>query len=340
MAGEGGVDDIYSRDWIGKSYGENGLPRVSAAFDSLPGSHAIYGQFRIAGGYIHTEDGSDDQGTLNQANQASVLGVRGWVGNDEIKALYNAQFGLNFDNAAVLGRRFAWVGLKHHRAGQVIIGTTSTPYKLPGVRLDPFYNTQAGRVNAVASYGLSRFNNGFVNNTVGYTTPSHSGFSANGSIFIDDSTNDDHGANAGVTYAHGGFTGGVQYLHASVGSGLNGGKDVDMLRAHGKIKHDNWSLGGSYERELDKGRRDVDYFYLSGTFDPCDNWTLAGSFGYEGDGATEGLGGSVGAFYELLDGLFLYGLVSHVEIDNETMANPSRTVGSVGLNLAFSVGDK
>ena len=340
MAGEGGVEENYSREWIGKSYGADGLPEVSAAFDALPGSHSIYGQLRIAGSFAHFEDGMDDQGSLSQDNQASILGVRGWIGNDEIKAIYNAQFGLNYDNSTVLGRRFAWVGLKHHKAGQVIVGTTSTPYKMPGVRIDPFYNTAAGRVNAVGNYGLSRFNNGFINNTLEYKTPSFGGFTVNGAVFIDDSTQDDHGANAGVAYKNGAFTGGAQYLHASAGSGLNPSKDVDMLRAHGKWTGEGWSLGGSYEHEIDKGRRDVDYVYVAGTFDPCENWTLAGSFGFESDGAAEGFGGSVGAFYELLKGVYLYGLISHVQIDDETVAAPSRTVGSVGINLAFSVGDK
>ena len=142
----------YTREWIGKNYGSDGLPRVSAAFDSLPGSHAVYGQVRISGGYQNLDDGTTT-GSLRQDNEASILGVRGWIGNDKMKALYNAQFFMNYDQSPIFARRLGWIGLKHEDYGQLLVGTTSTPYKIPGTRIDPFFDTPAGLGHDAQHFG-------------------------------------------------------------------------------------------------------------------------------------------------------------------------------------------
>ena len=147
-------------DWVDNPnlnrLGLDGLPAVGALMEEMPGHHEVYGLVQVATSWegVNRDSGGSDTTSIRLDNNTSILGVRGWVGNEVLKGIYNAQFGIDYDNNPVLTRRDTYIGLKHSEWGTVVLGTTSPPYKAVAARDDPFRDTAAGFVFGAQSYAF------------------------------------------------------------------------------------------------------------------------------------------------------------------------------------------
>lgn len=297
------------------------LPAVSMAETTL------YGNFRWTLGQIDVS-GASATGDLAAVNNASRLGVKGSVGEkDGITGFWHLQMGINNDgtagtqtggfNAPVVGDRFYFAGVKGG-FGTALFGRASSPYKMAGLKLDPFYDTSAGTANGGSNYGFSSFTNGFLNNVVAYITPKIAGgLTFNAVAVIDDSTADNHAFNLGGAWSSNGITVGAQYLDADDALGTK------ATRLHAGYKAKGYGIGLNYE-DIDDGSADGGQFLnLSGTVGVGTAGTIAASYGTV-DGTmtlspnnwnSAGSGFSLGYFHNLAKKTKVGALYSTVDLD-------------------------
>lgn len=305
-------------------------------------SNTLYGDIRLSTNSVDDDDAYSSRNT-NFKNNASRLGFKGSVGKDGLKAIYHIQAGVNADGSgSALTSRFAFAGLKGG-FGTVIYGRTSTPYKMAGVKLDPFYDTASINAGASdgyagASYGLSGLTNGFTNNSLAYSTPNLGGFTLNASAYLDDSSENEADFNIGATYAAGAIKASLQYIDVNAPAGIaNAGAVKDAIRLAGQYKGDKFTVGVSYEMvDATTGGTDVDYLYVPVTFMVSDKTKIAGSFGSVDDGAAEGTAFTLGVFHSILPKTTIYGLWSDHSADATGVSD--RSVLSLGVSHKFSWG--
>lgn len=282
----------------------------------------LYGNFRWTLGSF--EEGGADA-TVKAVNNASRLGVKGSVGaKDGLKGFYHLQMGANPDGngatgggggTTALSDRFYFAGVQGG-FGKVLLGRASSPYKMAGLKLDPFYDTSAGPSNGGSNYGFSTLTNGFLNNVVAYITPKIAGgLTFNAVAVIDDGPDDEHMFNVGGAWSTGGITVGVQAITAEPAVfGID-----SAIRLHAGYKTKSFSIGVNAEN-LDNGTVDGDFVNVSGTVGLGAKTKLAASFGQvSGDlgGArnAEGTGFSVGLFHKLAKKTEARLIVSSVDYD-------------------------
>lgn len=308
----------------------------------------LYGDFRASLTSISNEDSSTALDGLQFVNNASRVGIKGGYTEGSLTSFYHLQMGLNNEytsgiGADVVTSRFFFAGIKGD-FGKVTFGNTSTPYKLAGLKLDPFYDTTAGAGNAGASYGLSPFTNGFTNNSVAYTNK-FGPLVFDAALYVEENDTDggadgeadaDHDTNLGLTYVSDSWKAGVQTLSfgdnvtvaASGGFGANVADD-SITRVFGSYAKDAVSVGASFEQT---GDFDSSYTYLSGTYQLSKKTKLAANLGsVAGDDVDEGNGFTVGAFHNLLKKTTVHVLFSQVNTDAEV----GRSVASVGIKQQF-----
>ena len=277
------------------------IPAIGSAATTL------YGNLRWTLGTIET--GGVDNG-LTAVNNASRLGVKGSVGEKGgLSGFYHLQMGANPDGNGTTGTgggptaltdRFYFAGVKGG-FGKVLVGRASSPYKMGGVKIDPFYDTIAGSGNGGSNYGFSSLTNGFFNNVVAYITPKIAGgLTANVVAVIDDAASDEHAFNIGGAWSSNGLTAGLQYLSAEP---TVFGIDT-AIRLHAGYKTKGWSIGLNAEN-LDSGTSgvDADFVNVSGTVG-LGKGKIAASFGQVDGSLTggrnaPGSGFTVGYFHNL-----------------------------------------
>lgn len=289
----------------------------------------IYGNFR---GSLNTGDLNGIDNDFKFENNASRLGVKGSSdlgGSKGITGIYNLQMAVDNDSSGdVLSSRFYFVGLEGG-FGKVIVGRLSTPYKMDGVKQDPFYDTSAGTANAGSNYGYSALNNGFTNNTIAYYSPKiGGGLTVNTTLSIDDSENDGHDFGIGAEYAKKNIKVGVSHLvvdanDAEDASVIAGSGDVDSAtRIFGSFSTEKFAINASFEK-LDVGSSDdISFVHLNGTYALTEKTKLAASFGTVSDGVLSGRHGSgdgfsIGIFHKILEKVSLSVLYSNVDYDAE-----------------------
>ncbi|MCK5725732.1 MAG: porin [Thiotrichaceae bacterium] len=234
----------------------------------------IYGALRMS-----ALGGGDEDGVVNNASRIGFKGSNGSEGG--LTGFYHIQAGVDTDSgagAAALTRRFAFAGVKG-KFGTVLLGRASSPYKMAGLKVDPFYDTSAGSHNGGSNYGLSQLTNGFLNNIIGYVSPKIGGTTTINIIGVhnyDDTTapiNRDL-VNLGASYARGPWTASLQHI-----------TELDATRAAFGWKGGNATLGLSIE-DIDSS---TDAVYLSGTYKIAPKTTLAASIGNINSGAVTAL---------------------------------------------------
>ena len=315
-------------------------------------NNTLYGDFRFSAGYIDRNSTKSDGFTAN--NNASRIGIKGSVGNSNLKAIYHLQAGAKNDGAgagAAAGNnsaftaRFYFAGLKSADYGSIIYGRHSTAYKMSGLRVDPFYDTSAGLGNGGATYGLSGMSNGFTNNAIAYISPTIlGGLSANAAIYIDDSDSNKHDTNFGLQYAADGVTAGVQQLIIGNGSKTSNSTGIantagveSATRVYGGYKTKDWSLTGSYEFQIAKASNtpDINHLYVAGTYNVMEKTKLAVSVGHVDDGPFEGVGWQTGIFYKILPKTEVYALYSGTYLEDD-FKNDAH-VFTVGVSHKFAL---
>lgn len=283
----------------------------------------LYGNFR---GSINTGDlnGADNSATF--VNNASRLGVKGSVGTDSLQGLYHLEMGANNDaGGEALSSRFYYAGLKGG-FGKVLIGRLSTPYKMAGVKQDPFYDTSAGPANGGSNYGYSGLNNGFTDNTIAYYSPKMGGVSFNATLAIDDAATDDHDYGVGVEWSNKTSKVGIGFLELDTTPviAVNGGAE-SAARIYGSTKVGGFGLAGSYE-SLDTGAADkVKFTHINATYNVNPKAKLALGLGSVKDGTAgagrnaSGDGASVGVFYNVLKNTTLSAIYTNTDYDDVTV---------------------
>lgn len=286
----------------------------------------IYGNFR---GSLNTGDLNSADNSADFVNNASRIGVKGSAGTDTLKGIYHLQMGINTDGGDedALSKRFYFAGLKGG-FGKVIYGRLSTPYKMAGVKQDPFYDTSAGPANGGSNYGYSSLNNGFTDSTIAYYSPKFGGgMSASASLSIDDAATDDHDVGVGLEYANDNFKVGVAHLNLGDTPvvGANGGAEK-ATRIYGSTKMGAVGVNASYEQVDFAAGGDATFAHINGTYKASEKTKLAASYGtVDGDGTgsrnAPGKGFSAGVFYNVLKNTQLSALYSSVDYDSGTERN-------------------
>ncbi len=317
------------------------LPALAGA-----AGHSIYGDLRYSLNSIEDEATAPtyDRDTLE--NNASRIGVKGaYDFGNGLSGIYHVELALNPDKGSggsvgsaqdnTIDRRFAYAGVKGG-FGTAVFGTASSPYKMAGVKLDPFYDTSAGTGFGGANFGLSGFTNGFFDNVLAYFTPNWGGFSANAVMVLDEASNDqNHHYNLGFAFEHAGVGVGLQWLAVNAATPAS---EIDAYRPWVKYANKTFSVGLSYEK-VDKFTTDEKYTYLAGTFNATDKLKLAAAFGKvedTGSTSTDGDGVTAGVFYKLFDKTELYALYSNVDRDS----GQERKTLALGLSQKFDWGIK
>lgn len=303
---------------------------------------SLYGDIRFSVAQKDVQATAEDD--TNFVNNASRIGVKGSydMGNG-LTALFHVQLGIdNVDNNntadAALTNRFAFGGIKGG-FGTALYGTLSSPYKMAGLKVDPFYDvnkvsSNMGSGNAGATHGLSSLTNGFFSNVVAYVTPSFSGFNANIVLVGDDSNSDDHHMNYGIAYDGMGANVSLQYIDF-------GGSKADATRIAVSYKMSALKLGLSYEM-LDDGAgvtaNDQTDLYISAAYSLSPKLKLAASWGDQSIdnevNATEGNAYNIGVFYKLYEKTEIRATYS--DGDSDSGANDV-SVFAVGISQKFSM---
>lgn len=299
---------------------------VAAVFSSLFAVPAmadttLYGNFR---GALNTGDLNSADNSADFVNNASRLGVKGAVGTKTLKGIYHLQMGVNTDgnDEDALSKRFYFAGLKGD-FGKVIYGRLSTPYKMTGVKQDPFLDTSAGPANRGPNYGYSGLTSSFANSTIAYYSPKFGGgLSASASVTVDDAATDDHDIGVGIEYAKKSFKVGVSHLNLGDTPvvSANGGAEK-ATRLYGSAKMSSVGINASFEK-LDFGAgNDADFAHLNGTYNTSKKTKLAASYSsVDGDGTgirnAPGTGYAVGVFHKLLKKTELSAIYSVVDYDS------------------------
>ncbi|MEQ9009944.1 MAG: porin [Algiphilus sp.] len=246
--------------------------------------------------------------------------------------------------------------------GRVTVGRFRAAYARAGKRVDPFYDTSLAGFSGTAStyggqganYGFSNLTNGFSDRVIELQSANYSGLSFNGNVYLDRGQENDHDYGAGVSYAGNAmrdqaFEVSLQYLEieneSAVGVPFRDPSDGSVpsvggspgpsssFRVSGVYDLGSFSLGANYEYvDVDTEEDARHYSSVTASIPLNAKLRIAAAISYlnfpEDGPAIEGFGGTVGAFYEVLDGLNTYGGVRYVDFDE----NPSSD-GTLALAL-------
>ncbi|MBL4585018.1 MAG: porin [Pseudomonadales bacterium] len=300
----------------------------------LAGSNTLYGDFRYSLNGIDAGAGAGS--VLSGQSNASRVGLKGTTDKEEgISAFYHLQAGASIDTDGAgdaITQRFFFAGVKGG-FGKIVYGRTSTPYKMAGLKLDPFYDTSAGAGLGGATYGLSGLTNAWTDNSLAYSKKLGK-ISINGSMYLDDSAADKHDMNLGVTVTQGSLVAGVQYLDVgAAGVIAKSTANSSAIRFHAKYGAGPWSVGGSIESIDPSAGSKQSYLYLSGTYMLSDKTKVAASYGSVDDVSTavDGDGINLGIFHQVLKKTNVYALYSDVS------AGTDRSTIAVGVSHKFAV---
>ena len=344
-------------------YGELKYSINSVDDDTLTGKDGWSGEDNISLFGIKGSYGNDVKAFFHLQTQANADSDASGIDKDAFK------------------QRFFFGGLEG-AFGKVAYGRMTNAYKFDGFKMDPFYNyshvSATGLFGAGgATYGLSPATNGFTDNSLQYVTPSLAGFKVTTAIYIDDAdddnSNDDHGYLGGVSYTMKGLSAGVVYAsnHGaettddatltpktvkdySTMPGI--AADGEAIRGYVNYKiSDNLKLGLSVEQvdiytsavaKANNYDEDAIYGYLTGTMVMPDiNMEFSASLGMVDDGAAEGWGTTVGAWYNIAKNTKLFTLVSYADISADELlygadSDRSPLVISIGAQHKFSLSSK
>ncbi|MBR9989496.1 MAG: porin [Gemmatimonadetes bacterium] len=324
------------------AYGLTFMLVFTPAIAAQDATTRLYGDFR----YSYNRADAGDSSHWAGANNATRLGVRADLAGRSFTVFADLQVGVSVEGEAGGGaftQRYYLAGIRG-AAGTLTVGRHSTPYKLAGLRLDPFYDTStlsaggaapSAGLFAGASYGLSILTNGWADRTIAYASPAFGGFTVNAAAYLD--TESDHDYGLGLGYQGAGFQAGVQYHQ--VGGGRTWVQTAgvgDALRGHASYERDAWAVGGSFERIHAAGGGSQNLMYAAATFDATTALMLAAAVGHVEAGPVQpvtGTGFHAGVFYTLYPQARLHALYSRLPPD----LGPDRGNLALGLTYHFAL---
>ena len=287
---------------------------------SFADPHSIYGDLRYSLNNVNVTSSN-----LRTENNASRLGVKGsFDASPAVSFIYHAETGLNIDsNANVFSERFYYGGIKSS-LGKFVYGRISTPYKMAGLKIDPFYDTSVGVGFAGATFGLSGLTNGWSDNALAFSSATYGGFSFNAGLYVDDSDYSNHDTNLGFTFANKNVTAGLQYLDIDdTGLVANSRPDSKAVRGHIKYTVGAWSIAASLENIDVNSGSDQEYIYVSTTYQLSEKLKLAASLGSVSKVSDSKNGDAInlGIFYQVFKKTNISFLFSEVDLDKRNNRN-------------------
>jgi hypothetical protein len=288
----------------------------------------IYGNFR---GSLNMGDFGND-GSAEFVNNASRVGIKGASKKSEsgLQGIYHLQMGANNDaDGEALSSRFYFAGLKGS-FGKAIYGRLSTPYKMAGLKQDPFYDTSAGPYNGGSNYGYSSLNNGFTNNSLAYYSPKFAGgLTFNATASIDDTAEDDHDFGIGAEYTTKMFKVGASHLQLDdtrVIAASDGAENA--TRIYGSVFIDQITVSASYELvDFAANSDSTSFYHVNGSYQLNPQTKLAASYGKVAEGISSkawnatGDGFTLGAFYDVLPQTTLTLIYTAVDYDDANLTD-------------------
>ena len=337
-------------------YAASVLAMCVTPLSAMADSTTLYGQLRYSLNSVDEDDFVGGKDGLSGEDNVSLFGLKGSYG-EKVKAFFHLQTGAKADNdpgGDAFDQRFFFGGLESD-FGKVAYGRMTNAYKFPGFKLDPFYNyshINAGGVFAAggATYGLSGATNGFTDNALEYVSPSLGGVKITGGLYLDDSNQDDHGYLAGASYDYQKLNVGFVFALNDVVVTIPGiASDGEAIRGYANYKfNDTWKAALSVEIvDVDATpptpTYDAEYVYLTGTMMvPSIKMDFSASLGVVTDGPAEGIGTTIGAWYDIAENTRLFALASYADIDPDAAlgAGYQPLVISIGAQHKFSLSDK
>ncbi len=298
----------------------------------------VYGNFR---GSVVSTDTAAGSSQTQFVNNASRVGVKGEYGTEGgLTGFYNLQLGAKNDTNGGSGttQRFFFAGVKGG-FGKVMVGRFSSPYKMAGLKTDPFYDTSAGPLNSGSNHGYSNnLTNGWLNNGVAYLSPKIMGaVTVNAAVFLDDEDNAPNGGlntggedplNIGITYSAGGITASVQHFMDA------DGVDGDATRVTAAYKANGFGLAVSYEDH----DTDAEFIAVSGTYQMSDNTKFAAAYGDVSDASglnrdTNGESITLGVYQKIAPKTTLSLIYSDVDANTDFVGDTSSDRETIALGI-------
>ncbi len=316
---------------------------MAASIGNAEAKNTLYGKFRLANtwGTAETAAGVESNSrAMNNLN--SRLGFKGESANDKFTAFYHAEMKLANDGGAAPATRFFYGGLKGEKWGSVKYGQMTSPYKMPGLKMDSFYDTpshnSAGAAAAAATLGLSSLNNGWRSNQFHFTSNKYFGATFNlGTVGNENATDQTADTYAGFSYTYDMLSFGVQHLMAANGSSTGMTTDDTAMRIHAQYKADSFRLAVSSESINDDSASETAAFlYVVGDYNVNDKSRVSFSYGTQKDdflaAGLDGNGMNFGYFFSPVANTEVYAMYSATSFDDD-----SKSTGiSVGFNHSFS----
>ena len=251
----------------------------------------VYGRFNYALDNQDDEIGldfknNDSSWKLRDNNNSSRLGVKGKeeLGVAGLSVIYQMEFGVNPDGSEsdVFSKRNIFVGLEGGY-GQVKFGNYDTLIKDIGGSVDQFNDTVGDitrlmrgetRTSDLITYTTPKFGNGF---KLAATIKPGEGRTATDDINdVEDGLADTF--YAALMYDAGGmFSGGIAYADNQAGGLYFDGPTagIDILRATGKLKFENFEVGALYQ--IAEGVDQAGGAVNGGDFEEA-SWLLSGAY--------------------------------------------------------------
>jgi len=306
------------------------------------GEHSLYGRLRFSMTRVHTDTGSLSTATDSQDENSHFIGIRGAVGDGALRALYDIQFSIDGDTRTpgdVLLRRLSYAGFESDRFGRVLYGTMDSPYKLPGIALDPFYNTPNSVPGGSHHFGLSALNSGWIADTVSYTSPEVRGLRLAAALFKDGQDNPDDGWSLGLDFDRGPLRASFHVLEATEETGFSVG---DLRATRGTLAYafsESLRLGASWEHLKPKLSESIDLYFGSLRYPLTQKLTFGAAIGFVDGGVNEGIGVSLGSWYSVLPNTQIYAVAGSINQRERLGGASDRRSLGIGVHHAFSLGD-
>jgi hypothetical protein len=308
---------------------------------------ALFGDFRGSFNAIDdpicagkcTDNTNTDQDGLSFRNNASIIALRGSVTQNDLTGYFKYIMRAHNDETFDDGSTSTIIYTAGFRGGigDISYGIGSTPFKVSGMKLDPFWDTSgSARGFDGPSIGLSNLTWGFSKNMLqwnSYKIFDHVKLEA--AIIVDDTNANKHDLNMGASYSNNGIIFGVQYiqLEASKATAKSPGAGYGS-RLWGGYKQELWDVSFSAEDITLDDREDQRHYFVSSNIHLSKKMKLALSYGISDivdDIALDGSGGSVGIFYDILPKTNIYALFNKISRNQ----SEDRRVFSIGVVHRF-----
>jgi predicted porin len=250
----------------------------------------LYGQIDLS--ILATDsDAPGFQDDVNMKSQNSALGVKGEedLGNG-LSAFFKLEYEADIANGGDFGTgRDQFVGFGMEDFGKLTFGTTSTAYKSPGSKIDPFYRTplQSRDVGLQSNLhsGKGDQGQGRGTNMIRYDSPTMAGFGLTVAYQLAENKNlpgpppDDDVVSAGVDYKGGNLYAAASYITTQQSEDNAAAQflvryDMGDFSVHGIYEYDdglitaqaNNGFGGSLPRNGEANDTGADVYSLGATY--------------------------------------------------------------------------